>query len=107
MNSTPRPPVPPAAPPPPRAGSNVVAIVLLSLALIIVACALALWVGLRFISHNIEVHVNHDEARKQVSIKTPLGGIEVNKAREVSEAALRSEERRVGKECRSRWSPYH
>src|SRR5256885_16548221 len=27
-------------------------------------------------------------------------------AREV-EFALRSEERRVGKECRSRWSPYH
>ena len=27
---------------------------------------------------------------------------------EVSErAARRSEERRVGKECRSRWSPYH
>ena len=23
------------------------------------------------------------------------------------EKALRSEERRVGKECRSRWSPYH
>ena len=23
------------------------------------------------------------------------------------EANLRSEERRVGKECRSRWSPYH
>ena len=23
------------------------------------------------------------------------------------EAANRSEERRVGKECRSRWSPYH
>ena len=23
------------------------------------------------------------------------------------EGALRSEERRVGKECRSRWSPYH
>ena len=23
------------------------------------------------------------------------------------EAYLRSEERRVGKECRSRWSPYH
>ena len=23
------------------------------------------------------------------------------------EAVLRSEERRVGKECRSRWSPYH
>ena len=25
----------------------------------------------------------------------------------VEEAAFRSEERRVGKECRSRWSPYH
>ena len=24
-----------------------------------------------------------------------------------SDAELRSEERRVGKECRSRWSPYH
>ena len=24
-----------------------------------------------------------------------------------TELALRSEERRVGKECRSRWSPYH
>src|SRR2546429_3453277 len=26
---------------------------------------------------------------------------------EIEEAKLRSEERRVGKECRSRWSPYH
>ena len=26
---------------------------------------------------------------------------------ELREFALRSEERRVGKECRSRWSPYH
>ena len=25
----------------------------------------------------------------------------------VRESAERSEERRVGKECRSRWSPYH
>src|SRR5260370_23702778 len=25
----------------------------------------------------------------------------------ITAAALRSEERRVGKECRSRWSPYH
>ena len=26
---------------------------------------------------------------------------------EISPAGYRSEERRVGKECRSRWSPYH
>ena len=25
----------------------------------------------------------------------------------IGDAPLRSEERRVGKECRSRWSPYH
>ena len=25
----------------------------------------------------------------------------------VNETLIRSEERRVGKECRSRWSPYH
>src|SRR5439155_12962077 len=28
-------------------------------------------------------------------------------ATELGRAARRSEERRVGKECRSRWSPYH
>ena len=31
-------------------------------------------------------------------------GQEYDTAREIAE---RSEERRVGKECRSRWSPYH
>ena len=34
----------------------------------------------------------------------------MNRARwrvRVGEIAVRSEERRVGKECRSRWSPYH
>src|SRR3712207_7945343 len=29
------------------------------------------------------------------------------KPEQVAEALKRSEERRVGKECRSRWSPYH
>ena len=29
------------------------------------------------------------------------------KARGLTTAIARSEERRVGKECRSRWSPYH
>ena len=28
-------------------------------------------------------------------------------AHELDDDATRSEERRVGKECRSRWSPYH
>ena len=37
-----------------------------------------------------------------------LVGKEVNgKKRWLGIGSLRSEERRVGKECRSRWSPYH
>ena len=31
----------------------------------------------------------------------------VLKTLQLTEVQLRSEERRVGKECRSRWSPYH
>ena len=33
--------------------------------------------------------------------------IELNKKKLGKKNVLRSEERRVGKECRSRWSPYH
>ena len=31
----------------------------------------------------------------------------VNRASSRTNEQIRSEERRVGKECRSRWSPYH
>src|SRR5256884_897741 len=31
----------------------------------------------------------------------------MSEARELNHRYVRSEERRVGKECRSRWSPYH
>ena len=33
--------------------------------------------------------------------------IEADDGREIPIMTMRSEERRVGKECRSRWSPYH
>src|SRR2546430_10181469 len=40
-----------------------------------------------------------------------IGGTAINTgtipSKTIREAVLRSEERRVGKECRSRWSPYH
>ena len=39
-------------------------------------------------------------AGQQIAIISPNGEIYLD-------AVLRSEERRVGKECRSRWSPYH
>src|SRR5258708_11124283 len=32
---------------------------------------------------------------------------EFNRFRSTAQGTVRSEERRVGKECRSRWSPYH
>ena len=41
--------------------------------------------------------------RKFDDIRHEADGIEYWYAREL----MRSEERRVGKECRSRWSPYH
>ena len=43
-----------------------------------------------------------------VSVSGPLLSTRLG-ARELARAVLhrRSEERRVGKECRSRWSPYH
>ena len=34
------------------------------------------------------------------------GEVAINQINKIS-ADIRSEERRVGKECRSRWSPYH
>src|SRR2546429_3636928 len=34
-------------------------------------------------------------------------GLETPRSKLANASELRSEERRVGKECRSRWSPYH
>ena len=43
--------------------------------------------------------------------KTMIGTVKSNKMDKTVvvavETSVRSEERRVGKECRSRWSPYH
>ena len=47
---------------------------------------------------NLDMHEAHD-ALTCIGTKTTFDKIEIN--------PMRSEERRVGKECRSRWSPYH
>ena len=39
--------------------------------------------------------------------KSGLWGDITNTNLTILQQAIRSEERRVGKECRSRWSPYH
>src|SRR6266498_3210669 len=41
------------------------------------------------------------------SIEYQIDRVSVKYSRGGAEAYPRSEERRVGKECRSRWSPYH
>ena len=46
-----------------------------------------------------------DAERGAMSLLCPLATVVTPNALEA--AAMRSEERRVGKECRSRWSPYH
>ena len=49
--------------------------------------------------------------KKQENVeKTRYSDAELEEFRQIIEEkleVLRSEERRVGKECRSRWSPYH
>ena len=41
-------------------------------------------------------------------LRTAFGVVKnMEEAEDVVQEAFRSEERRVGKECRSRWSPYH
>ena len=53
---------------------------------------------------------NQDEEINKEIVKSVISrGIPVEKFFELGGEIikLRSEERRVGKECRSRWSPYH
>ena len=46
----------------------------------------------------------YEALQKRENLRENLVGL---RAQIKDEAAKRSEERRVGKECRSRWSPYH
>ena len=46
----------------------------------------------------------HDNGLLSLKLPSELGGAEADP---VTQLEVRSEERRVGKECRSRWSPYH
>ena len=73
---------------------------------------------------NNEIHINHItkrygdvEALRDLSLEIgsgelfgligPDGAGKTTLFRILTTLLLRSEERRVGKECRSRWSPYH
>src|SRR2546430_13517531 len=61
-------------------------------------CALPIWTTTTLRAPSPVVTVTGEGARKVVVVLDTSASM---KARD------RSEERRVGKECRSRWSPYH
>src|SRR2546430_4319799 len=52
--------------------------------------------------------ISVEGSQGEITAETVQGTIKVSGgAGNVSLKSVRSEERRVGKECRSRWSPYH
>jgi len=86
MATSPQPLRPPAPPQPPGSRSNFVVIALLVLALIVLIGGIGVVAGLRILSNAVHVNVGQDGGNKEVSIKTPLGSLEVNK--DVNEASL-------------------
>src|SRR5260363_41105 len=56
---------------------------------------------------NLSASVSQGPALKSPPFHGCLGGLSEDVAKEATYDWKRSEERRVGKECRSRWSPYH
>ena len=56
-------------------------------------------------------HKQAEQSGQELQLHLPLKEIAAALQQGVGElmrqAGLRAEERRVGKECRSRWSPYH
>ena len=55
---------------------------------------------------NVDKEIN-STMRKILSTDSNVSYVHSAYKGELGFTALRSEERRVGKECRSRWSPYH
>ena len=63
--------------------------------------------AIRYGIYNADGTLDHYEYLRREDAPT-IEGTPLSKANLLSDAtASRSEERRVGKECRSRWSPYH
>jgi len=82
----PRPPIPPSLP---RTGSHLVAIALLTLALIVLVAGLAVWTSLRFLSRTVQVQVGEGTGgKKEIALKTPVGSLDLDIGGEVDEARL-------------------
>src|SRR5256885_16466879 len=63
----------------------------------------------RVLAHQVNSHETLTRFRREAEAVASLDHPNILPIHEISESeeGLRSEERRVGKECRSRWSPYH
>jgi len=63
--------------------------------------------------HGVKTTLNYDYPNEMMKLLIERGSCRNFSRRKVTDKVLnwilkaRSEERRVGKECRSRWSPYH
>ena len=87
MSVSPQAPRPITPPAPPRTGSQLLAIALLALGLIVFVSVVTIWVGVRFLARGVSVNVDErGPGAKQVSIKTPVGSLAV--AQDVDEARL-------------------
>jgi hypothetical protein len=82
MAMSPQPPRPPVPTAPPRTGSHLVAIALLTLALIVLLAGLAVWTGLRFLSRSVQVQVEEGAGgKKEIAIRTPVGSLEAEEGK--------------------------
>ena len=52
-------------------------------------------------------HAHYNDERFKDDVDEVLSAMNENNVGLILNSCSRSEERRVGKECRSRWSPYH
>ena len=62
------------------------------------------------VEQNVPSSQSESENTSEPTLNIQSGEVESVKAKDVKNMTIfftRSEERRVGKECRSRWSPYH
>src|SRR2546426_2879356 len=59
------------------------------------------------VSGRVEVRPDEERRPPRVAPGHPAHDVVVRASPKRERCEVRSEERRVGKECRSRWSPYH
>src|SRR2546427_11868331 len=57
--------------------------------------------------HELRRRTRHEERAAEVDVHDEVPVLVLHAHEEAVADDTRSEERRVGKECRSRWSPYH